>query len=188
MKTTIRRSSWLVTVPLAAATVAYISLSFLPERRAISKARQRVRQKQDYIVRVGSLGAALRIAKQELEKTGTYNTAWEQHAPAEGELSALYGKIHELAHAAGITVTRFNPQPVVRYEKISRIPVGMKCVGGFAQIGEFLEGLEGLPMEIWANELELARDEQDGKEVSCELVLDVFTYNLKNSDYVEHIE
>ena len=188
MKTTIRRNSWLVTVPLAAAAVAYISLSFLPERRAIGKARQQVRQKQDYIVRAGSLATALQIAKQELKKTGTYNTAWEQHAPAQAELSGLYGKIHELAKAAGVTITRFNPEPVVRYEKISRIPIGMGCVGSFAQICEFLEGLEGLPLKIWANECHLARGEQNGQGVSCELTLDVFTCNLENSDYVEHTE
>ena len=188
MKTTIRRNSWLVTVPLAAAAVAYICLSFLPERRAIGKARQQVRQKQDYIVRAGSLATALRIAKEELEKTGTYNTSWEQHAPAQGELSALYGKIHELAKAAGITITRFNPEPVVRYETISRIPIGMGCVGSFADIGQFLEGLESLPMEIWANELHLNRAGENGQDVSCTLTLVVFACNSKNSDYVEDTE
>ena len=119
MKPGIRRSSWIVTVPVAAAAVAYVTLSFLPERRAIGEARRQIRQKQDYIVRAGGLAPAVRITQQKLEKAQACNTAWEQHAPTERELSALYGKIHELAKAAGTTITKFDPEAALRYEKVS---------------------------------------------------------------------
>ena len=194
MKTGIRRSSWIVTVPVAAAAVAYITLSFLPNRHAISEARNQIKEKQDYIVQAGSLDNALRIAEEELEKIRACTTAWQRQAPVEGELSALYGQIHELAKATGTAVTRFDPEPVVRYERISRIPVGMACVGSFAEICGFLEGLEGLPLEIWVDELRLGRViqggqvGQEGQSVSCELTLAVFVNNSENSDYVEDSE
>ena len=188
MKGSIRRNSWIVTVPLAAAAVAYVTLSFLPERRATAEARQQIRQNQDYIVQAGGLAAVLRTAETELGKTRAYIAAWEQRAPAEGELSATYGKIHELAKAAGATVTRFDPEPAVRYETISQIPIKMGCVGSFAGISRFLEGVEGLHLAIWAKEIAFKQDGQNEKDVTCELILVVFSHNLENYDYVEKSE
>jgi Tfp pilus assembly protein PilO len=184
MKGSIRRNSWIVTVPLAAAAVAYVTLSFLPERRATAEARQQIRQKQDYIVQAGGLAAVLRTAETELKRTRAYTAAWEQRAPAEGELSATYGKIHELAKAAGATVTRFDPEPAVHYETISQIPIKMGCVGSFAGICRFLEGVERLPLAIWEKEVAIKQNGQHEKDVSCELILAVFSNNSENYDYV----
>ena len=46
MRTAIRRNSWIVTVPLAAAAVAYFVFFFLPNQRTIAELRNRIRQKQ----------------------------------------------------------------------------------------------------------------------------------------------
>jgi Tfp pilus assembly protein PilO len=184
MKRSVRPSSWIVTVPLAAAAVAYLGLSFLPGRRATGEARQQITRKQDYVVQAGSLARVLRTAEAELRKTRAYNTAWKERTPAERELPGTYGKIHEQAKAAGVTVTRFDPESAVRYEMISQIPIRMGCVGSFEGISRFLDGLENLRLAIWIKELVLARSGQDGKAVSCELVLAVFSDNSENYDYV----
>ncbi|MHC4181634.1 MAG: hypothetical protein ACYSWU_29435, partial [Planctomycetota bacterium] len=125
MKTAIRRSSWIVTVSLAAAAVAYMAVSFLPNKRAIGEARTQLKRKQDYIVQSGSLTTALRMAEEELKKARAHNTAWEENAPVAAELSPLYGRIHELAKAAGTTITRFDPEPAIRCKKISQVPLAM---------------------------------------------------------------
>ncbi len=188
MKTTIGHNSWIVTVPLVAAAVAYIALSFLPNRRAIGEAREQIRKKQDFIVQAGGLATALRTVEDQLVRAQAYNAAWERNAPGEGELSTFYGRINELATAAGTTLTRFDPEPAVRYEKISRVPLAIGCVGSFAQICRFLEGLERLPPVIWISELRLSRTGQEGNSVGCELTLGVFTCNPENSDYVDRSE
>lgn len=184
MKKSTRRNSWIVTVPLAAAAVAYFTLSFLPERRATAEARQQIKQKQDYIVQAGGLAAVLRTAETELKRTRAYTAAWQERAPVEGGLSATYGRIHELAKAVGAKVTRFDPEPAVRYETISQIPIKMECGGPFAGICEFLEGVEKLPLVIWAEEVTVKQDGQNGKQVLCELILVVFSNNSENYDYV----
>jgi Tfp pilus assembly protein PilO len=184
--TSIRRSSWIVTIPLAAAAVAYVTLSFLPDRRAIGEARRQIRQKQQYIVQSGGLATVLRSAEEELKKTQAYNAAWGQHAPVEAELSAVHGKIQELAKASGTTITRFDPEPAVRYEKISHFPIGVGCVGSLAEICGFLERLESLPTRIWVKDLLLKETGKDGNPILCELNLGIFANNLENSDYVEH--
>lgn len=188
MKTAVRRSSWIVTVSVAAAAVAYAMLSFLPERRAIGEARRQISEKQDYIVRIGGLTGALRTTQQQLGEAEAYNAAWEQHAPAEGELPAVYGRIYELGKAAGATVTRFDPEAALRYEKVSYVPLAVGCVGSFAEICGFLEGLEGLPLSIWVNELRLKGTGEPGESVSCEITLAVFANNSGKSDYADPSE
>jgi len=184
VKKSTRRNSWIVTVPLAAAAVAYFTLSFLPERRATAEARQQLRQKQDYIVQAGGLAAVLRAAETELKRARAYTAAWQERAPVGGGLSAAYGQIHELAKAAGANVTRFDPEPAVPYETISQIPIKMECGGPFAGICEFLEGVEKLPLVIWAEEVTVKQDGQNEKHVLCKLTLVVFSNNSENSDYV----
>jgi Tfp pilus assembly protein PilO len=185
MRTAIRRSSWIVTVPLAAAAVAYFIFFFLPNKRAVGEARNHIKRKQDYIVQCESLARALRLTQQELEKSEAYNTAWQQEAPVAEDLAALYGRIYELAKNAGTKVTRFDPEPAVHYERISYIPLAMGSVGSFTEICGFLEGLEDLAAEIWIKDLQLDRMGGSGGSVTCELSLVVFTSNLENSDYVE---
>ena len=188
MKTKIRRGSWIVTVPLAAVAVLYIMLSFLPGRRAIGEFRDQIRQKKDYIAQATRLAAAIETARKELDRTQAYNAAWEQVAPAQGTISALYGKIHELAKDAGNNTTRFDPEPIVTRERTRQIPLTLGCTGSFAQIREFLQGLEDLPAAIWVNSLDLENVEQAGKSIACEISLVVFASNPENSDYVEHSE
>lgn len=188
MKINVRQGSWIVTVPLAATALAYIMLCFLPGRRAIGEARNQVAQKQAYIARAAGLATTLRAAQQELGKTQTYNMAWREHAPAQGELSALYAKIHALAKIAGVATTRFDPEPVIRRDTIRMIPVSMGCVGRFAEICEFLRQLENLPVVIWISSLHVGETTQNGDSVPCEISLAIFTDNQENSDYVRQSE
>ena len=187
MKTKVHRGSWIVTVPLAAASIAYIMLVFLPGRRAIGEARDQIEQKQDYITRAAGL-PALRAAQQALEKTQAYNTTWEEHAPAQGRLSALYGRIHALAEAAGTTTTRFDPEPLVSYDNLLQIPLVVGCTGSFAQVCEFLRGLEGLQATIWMESVDLEHLVGVGESITCELNLVVFVDNPEISDYAKHSE
>jgi Tfp pilus assembly protein PilO len=185
MKTPSHRNSWIVTVPLAAAAVAYVMFSLLPDRRAVGEIRQQIRKKQDYVVQVGGLTGVLHAAEEELQETRAYSAAWRQSAPDPRDLSGVFGKIHETARTAGTTIMRFDPEPVVYHERIGRTPVAVSCVGSFSQICAFLERLEELPQTIWAEELEFRRSGQDGQSVSCNLALVVFTGDLEDSDYVE---
>ena len=185
MRTAIRRNSWTVTVPLAAAAVVYFVFLFLPNQRTIGELRNHIRQKQNHVAQCDGLATALRLAQQELEQSEAYNTAWQRHAPTAEHLAALYGKIHQLAKNAGTRVTRFDPEPAVPYERVYGAPLEMGCDGSFAEICGFLEALENLAEEIWIKDLLVNKTGSSGDSVACELSLVVFANNLENSDYVE---
>ena len=57
------RGNWIVTLPLAAAAVAYVMLGFLPGRKAIGELQQQVQQKQDYMSATASVAPALLLRR-----------------------------------------------------------------------------------------------------------------------------
>ncbi len=187
-KTKVYRGSWIVTIPMAAVAVAYVMLVFMPGRRAIGELHDRIEQKRIYIDQSGGLTAALHAAEEELQISTEYNTTWESGFPQQVGLSALYGQINALAMAAGVTTTRFDPEPVVLHDTTREIPLTVGCTGSFAQLFGLLHSLEELPMEVWVNSCKMENSGVSRGSVVCELNLVVFANNPNNSDYVRNSE
>jgi len=188
MKVTIRRGSWIVTIPLVGAALAYLLLFFLPGRRAVGELKEQIETKREYIKKSAGLAKALLAVQQQLGKAEAYNTRWLEHAPARRDLAALYGRINQLAWSSGTVVTRFDPERIRARAKLQEIPLSMGCMGSFRQIYEFLRSLETLPQEIWVKELSLEKRDTPKGFVTCELSLAVFADNPEDSDYVKHSE
>ena len=188
MTAPIRRGSWIVILPLAAIAGGYVFLFFLPGRRAIAELRQQVRAKQDFVAEADKLQQTLRETKHEMEKTQAYVAACRRRIPDEKELGAVFGQIHQVADAAGIRVTRFDPQPPVVYEQLRRVPVLIGCIGSFAQMYEFVRNLEALPTLLWVGTLKTEKDGRNVKNVQCEIGLAIFAGNSEHSDYVKRSE
>ncbi len=188
MKTNTKRNDWMITVPLAAVAVAYVVLVFLPGRRATDELKDQIALKQQTIGQTPGSVNALKASGKELARTRAYNTAWEQHAPARGEIPILHAKIRELAESAGTVITRFDPERSQTHGVLREIPLSVGCTGAFVEIFEFLRGLEGMPEAIWINSFNLEKTDATRGTMDCEISLVVFADNPENSDYVEHTE
>jgi Tfp pilus assembly protein PilO len=173
----LRQSSWIVTLSLAAIAVAYVMLVWLPGHRAIKAMCDQVENKRAFIAQATGLSAALTGAQRELDVTEAAAARWEKAAPGRRDIPALYGKIDALAKNAHLTISRFDPQPFVAYERLQEIPINVSCTGTFAQIYEFLRAVEGLPPTIWVESMRLEKTAQNTKSVQCELNLVVFSDN-----------
>jgi Tfp pilus assembly protein PilO len=173
----LHRSSWIVTVPLAVAAVAYLLFFFLPGRRANARIEEELAEKQEYVAGAATVAATLRAAEQELERAQQYTAAWKHDAPAEGSRSLLFGKMHDLAKAAGVAVNRFEPKPVEHRAQLRGFPVVIGCTGKYAQVHEFLRALESHPATIWADAVLIQRPKELGETVDCEVSLVIFTNN-----------
>lgn len=182
MSHSLRRNSWIVTVPLAAAAVAYLAFVFLPGRRANANLEEELIERQEYVAQATTVAATLRAAEQELQRTQDYITAWKQHAPAEGSRSQLYGKMHELAKASGVTITRFEPKPVEPRAQLRDFPVAIGCSGQYAEVHDFLRALESHPATIWVDAVLIKRPSENSETVECEISLEIFANNPESSD------
>jgi Tfp pilus assembly protein PilO len=188
MSTTLRQSSWIVTLSLAAIAVVYVTFVWLPGRRAIQQISDNVEAKQALIAQSTGLSATLMRVQRELDETESAATQWEKAAPGKKDIPALYGKIDALAKGAHLAISRFDPQPFIVHEKLQEIPITMACSGTFAQICEFLRSVEQQSATIWVESIRLEKSVQNTKDVQCELSLVVFSNNPQSSDYARHTD
>ncbi len=179
------RSASIIIVLLLALGAGYVGFVFVPQHRALGKLSADLATQRDYIDRTGDLVPAVQAVQQELEQTNAYNTKWQEHTPDERQLAALFGEISGLAKESGITTTRFNPDPIVAYDRIRKIPLTVGCKGTFSQVEKFLCGLEALPQAIWIEHVSIEKQPQDKENVSCEASLVIFADNPDNSDQVK---
>jgi Tfp pilus assembly protein PilO len=182
---TFRRGSWIVTLPLVAAAVAYFMVFVLPGRRAIGELREQIRVKEEYVDKAAGVATSLASRKQDLEKARAYAAVWQQRTLEDSEITAFYGRIHEAARSAGTRFTRFDPQPPTSYQRLTRIPVTLGCSGSFAQIHDFLWHLEAMPATLWMEALRIEKAAESDKDASCEVVLVIFAGNHDISGYAK---
>ena len=149
------RGNWMVTLAVAGAAAAYVMLVFLPGQEAIGQLQQQVQEKQDFLAQTASVAPALLAAQGQLARAQSHDAAWREQAPDRASLSALYGRIHELAGKAGSTTTRFDPEPLVELESVMQAPLSVGVNGSFACLYEFLRGLDTLPVSIWIENVEV---------------------------------
>jgi Tfp pilus assembly protein PilO len=188
MNSSFRQSSWIVTPCLGAIAVAYLTLVWLPNRRAIKEWRDEVEAKQQLVAQGTGLSASLSASEQELDKARSLAAQWEKAAPGKRDIPALYGRVNAMAKEAGLSISRFDPQAFKLYEKLQEIPITVVGSGTYAQVFEFLRLVEGLPVTVWVESMRLERTVQNAKAVQCELTLAVFSNNQQNSDYAKHSE
>ncbi len=178
------RGSWLVTLPLAAGSVAYLVFVFLPGQQTAADFRSQIREKQENLAHAGSLGAAMVAAEEELRLAGQYRGRWRDSAPRVADISDLYARIHRVETASGVRITRFDPQPVVSREYLSELPLSLGGTGSFAEVFSLVRGLECLPADVWIKRLHIEKTNEDKESVLCRMELVIFADNRDKSDYV----
>jgi Tfp pilus assembly protein PilO len=188
MNATFRASSWIVTPCLAAMAVAYLALTWLPSRRAIQQWRGQVQAEQQVVAGATELSAKLVAMQQELRQTEAVVAQWEKTAPGKRDIPAMFGQINALAKEAGLSISRFDPQPALIHEKLQEMPIAVVCSGAFADLFQFLRGIEGLPATMWVESIRLEKGVQNAKDVRCEVSLAIFSNNQHISDYARHSE
>ena len=188
MNTKIRRSSWIVTLPVAGLAAAYAYFFYLPGQRAITQGAEELAAAEAFVDQARDLDLIVEPTEQQLSQTRQYNEVWEKAAPSEGGLFALLGEINRLCKESGATATQFDPEEAVRHQRVRRIPLLLGCTGSFRQMCRFLHALEDLPQTIWIEGLRIKQSGQNGELVHCELSLAIFDNNPDDSDQVDQSE
>ncbi len=181
MRSSSKRTSWFVTLPIAAGALGYLWLVFLPTARAIRETRADIRTKQDYISKAEALHSVLAQAKSDLKVVDAYTRQWSDQTSRATQLPHLFGKITQQTHEIGAVPTRFDPLKEVKMETLLRAPVQMEIVGDYEQIARVLASLERLPETIWVEQLKIEKQSEKGQDVRCEVKLEIFAGNSNKS-------
>lgn len=182
MNAKLLQKSWMIPALAGGLAAAYLYFFFLPQQRAIAELTQQLTTQREFVRQTEMLAPALAATETQVKTTLQYTTAWQETSPSEAELAVLFGQISELAKAAGVTTTRFDPDSPVKLTRIRRFPLMIGCTGQFSQIARFLESVERLPQTIWVASLRMEASSEGRENVGCEVMLEIFADNPKNSD------
>jgi Tfp pilus assembly protein PilO len=159
-------SAWTLTAVPTVAVVAYLTLVWLPGHRAIVAVQEQVESKRQFVARAAELPAALAGCRRELQTAEAAVARWENAAPRKRHLAEYFEKINVAAKDAGLTIARFDPQPLLVHERIHEIPVVIDGSGGFFQLYEFLRNVERLPPTTWVESITMDSNKSDPKNVT----------------------
>jgi Tfp pilus assembly protein PilO len=173
--------SWPLTIGLAAASLAYLTLVFFPRMKAIAELHDQARLKQDLIAQAVKIRPAIAEVRRELADTRRFVGAQRQRCPSEDRLAGVFGQLSQLTKDRQLATTRFEPQPAQPLQTLRRVPVALAVQGSFAAVTDLLAAVESLPTYVWIDELRLVEAES-GEAVQGELTLAIFVDNLKKSD------
>ncbi len=181
-----RENKWgktLLILALVATAVGYWVLLYQPGQRQIAELRKQIEQKREIVSKSGTVGAAIHTTEKEIERATSYNQVWERGAPTLAELSTLFGQISGLSRSHQATTMQFDPDPAVRRDRLSEIPLRIALAGPFTQISQFVYELERLTSSIWIESLRLDVSAKDGKSVTGAMDLLIFADNPEISGY-----
>ncbi len=148
-----RRSNLVVTILLSAAAIGYVVFVFLPGQAAIGRLRDETHEKQQYIIQADRLATAVQLAEQEIEAAQSFVHKWQADAPAEDRLADFFAAVNDAASRAGLTISRFDPQPAVQLDTVWHKPVSIGWEGQFSQSFDFVQQLEQMPATLWISDL-----------------------------------
>jgi Tfp pilus assembly protein PilO len=188
MKVSLSSDSWISAVLVVAAAIACAALFLVPGHRQLTQMREELDMKRTFAAQAGTLGTALASTGDELQRTLQYNQAWTKAGPGRLNLSVLYGQISTMGKQAGISTTRFDPDPAQNLSRLCRIPLVIGCTGSFRQTCQFLQGIESLPATLWINKLHMGVDMKNGKVVQTDIDLEIFADNPDISGQVNYSE
>ena len=177
-----RPKSWILTVLISGAALAYVSFVFLPTQKSIAGLRSELAQHRGEVLELGALETEIVGLQSRIDAVRATVDQWKEHAPTEQQAATFIGVVSQLAQQAGARVERITPRSVVQMASLQKHPRELTVEGDFVQIADFLRRLEQRPETIWLTRLNLTASGKHGANVRCELSFTVFTDNSDNSD------
>jgi type IV pilus assembly protein PilO len=90
--------------------------------------------------------------------------------PGKTEVPNLLVDISQTGLAAGLEEQLFQPSPEVRRDFYAELPIRIRLLGSYHELGNFVSGIAALPRIVTLHDLSIT---PDAKSTSGELVLDV---------------
>jgi Tfp pilus assembly protein PilO len=177
-----RKGSWIITLSLTALAIVYLSFLWLPGHLAIRQLQAEVDSEQRLLGKASGIMKKIAVLQQELDWTESVAAKWKKTSPRQKNLLALYEWIDSLAKNDGLRVTRFHPQPIVKYESFQEIPLSIVCSGMFSDLHGFIRHIEELPTTIRINSVKMEKKKGEAKTLDCEIGLIVISIPSTSSD------
>jgi Tfp pilus assembly protein PilO len=172
--------TWLITALLAAVSLAYVFIVFLPGQRSINLLRAQVQERHQQIQQAQSLARAVAFTRERLAAAQQVANQWRDAAPGRSELISHVASLTQQAEAAQVAIDRFDPLPAVDLNLVGMQSVALQFHGPFARVFDLLTRLEKLPGTLWIRDLRLHGTDGNDGTLRGELTLTIF---VDRTDY-----
>jgi Tfp pilus assembly protein PilO len=174
--------TWLITGLVAAGSLAYVFLVFLPAQRSIQSLRSQIREREQQILHADTLVGPLHQATLRLASTREVSQQWKTAIPSQKQITEQYARLSVAAQEAGVAIERFDPQPPTEIQLLALHGVVVQFQGEFSQVFDFVRRVEAQPGTIWMPHFRVSGDGQTGNTLRGELTLTIF---VDRADYAD---
>lgn len=166
--------TWLVTLLIALAALAYVFVVFLPGQKSISALNRQLCEKRRQIVQSDQLIVPLTQERKRLQDIRAVADRWNEVSPGPQELASFYARISEQAHRSDLQLVKFEPQVPRSLHALRQYSVAISVHGGFPEIFEFFARLEAMPQTIWPTQIRIQKPEGMAASLQCDMTLSFF--------------
>ncbi len=148
----------LVSVLVAAAGVYYITLDQLNELEQLENKEQELRKtyasKQKKAINLPDYREQYKQIKASLSEM-------IKQMPTKAEVANLLIDISQTGLASGLEFRLFQPSGVIRKDFYSELPIKIKVIGEYQELGLFVSGLASLPRIVTVHNIDISPEKSD---------------------------
>jgi len=157
-----------VNYPVATAKIKTLKADFEKKSNDLARARQSVADLPRFQAEFAALHERYEMAAELL--------------PTEKEMPGVLRRLTLAGQQCGVQFESFRPNPEIRKDHYTEVPIQLKIVGGYHQVGQFLAEVANMPRIMKVSNLQVNENkkQEDGDEsmtTACDLVITVYTLN-----------
>ena len=119
----------------------------------------------------------LAVYQQQLADIERSFGALLRQLPGKTEVPSLLVDISQVGVAAGLEEKLFQPSGEIKKDFYAELPIKIKVIGSYHQMGEFVSGIAALPRIVTLDEMKITRENKDVYDnLSFELTAKTYRY------------
>jgi type IV pilus assembly protein PilO len=119
----------------------------------------------------------LAVYQQQLADIERSFGALLRQLPGKTEVPSLLIDISQVGVAAGLEEKLFQPSAEIKKDFYAELPIKIKVIGSYHQMGEFVSGIAALPRIVTLDEMKITRENKDVYDnLSFELTAKTYRY------------
>jgi type IV pilus assembly protein PilO len=135
--------------------------------------QEEVKLRGDYKLKMQQAINLNNLRKQK-EQVGEYVATLEKQLPSKAEMDALLSDINQAGLGRGLQFELFKPGQVVVKDYYAELPIDIKVVGNYHDVGAFTSDIANLPRIVTLNNMSLATNKEG--VLTLEAVAKTFRY------------
>lgn len=118
----------------------------------------------------------LEALKKQKEQVNQYVLALEKQLPSKAEMDALLSDINQAGIGRGLNFELFKPGNVTATEYYAELPISIRIIGGYHDLGAFASDIANLPRIVTLNNFDLKSDDKTPGRLTLNATAKTYRY------------